>query len=35
MKLLDTANDMTGVEKILRSSKIEDFEFGLDTAGGT
>ena len=34
LKLLNTATDMTGVEKILRS-KVEDFEYGMDTAGGT
>ena len=33
-RLLNAATDMSGVEKILRS-KVEDFEYGMDTAGGT
>ena len=26
---------MSGVEKILKSTRVEDYEYGMDTAGGT
>lgn len=33
-RLLIAATDISGVEKILRS-QVKDFEYGMDTAGGT